>query len=112
MFEQQEELDLVIELSKKLNIRPIIHVRAKLRTRHAGHCWSTSGIRIPTTLLVAIVLLIRLRANMRVIDVDGGIVIDYDGTKASDSDVSKRIDSTVCGSCELEENTSKIITEW
>ncbi|OWM75460.1 hypothetical protein CDL15_Pgr021624 [Punica granatum] len=43
LFEQEEELNLVIELSKKLNTRPVVGVQAKLRTRHAGHCGSTSG---------------------------------------------------------------------
>lgn len=43
VLEQVEELDLVIELSKKLGISPVIGVRAKLRTKHSGHFGSTSG---------------------------------------------------------------------
>ncbi|KAF7810831.1 Arginine decarboxylase [Senna tora] len=43
VLEQEEELDLVIDLSKKLCIRPVIGVRAKLRTKHSGHFGSTSG---------------------------------------------------------------------
>ena len=36
VLEQEEELDLVIDLSNKLRIRPVIGVRAKLRTKHLG----------------------------------------------------------------------------
>lgn len=43
VLEQEEELDLVIELSRKLSIRPVIGLRAKLRTKHSGHFGSTSG---------------------------------------------------------------------
>ncbi|KAK9286351.1 hypothetical protein L1049_014745 [Liquidambar formosana] len=43
VLEQEEELDLVIDLSKKLSVRPVIGVRAKLRTKHSGHFGSTSG---------------------------------------------------------------------
>ena len=43
VLEQEEELDLVIDLSKKLCIRPVIGLRAKLRTKHSGHFGSTSG---------------------------------------------------------------------
>uniref|UniRef100_A0A5B6ZLX6 Arginine decarboxylase n=2 Tax=Davidia involucrata TaxID=16924 RepID=A0A5B6ZLX6_DAVIN len=43
VLEQEEELDLVIELSRKLAVRPVIGVRAKLRTKHSGHFGSTSG---------------------------------------------------------------------
>ncbi|KAK4785029.1 hypothetical protein SAY86_001718 [Trapa natans] len=43
VFEQEEELNLVIELSKKLNVRPVVGIRAKLRTMHSGHYGSTSG---------------------------------------------------------------------
>ncbi|OMO88628.1 Ornithine/DAP/Arg decarboxylase [Corchorus olitorius] len=45
VLEQVEELDLVIDLSKKLNISPVIGLRAKLRTKHDGHFGSTSGER-------------------------------------------------------------------
>eukprot|EP00262_Sarcandra_glabra_P010794 TRINITY_DN2624_c0_g1_i7.p1 TRINITY_DN2624_c0_g1~~TRINITY_DN2624_c0_g1_i7.p1 ORF type:complete len:715 (+),score=25.65 TRINITY_DN2624_c0_g1_i7:336-2480(+) len=43
VLEQEEELDLVIEISRKLNVRPVIGLRAKLRTKHSGHFGSTSG---------------------------------------------------------------------
>ncbi|KAL3539035.1 hypothetical protein ACH5RR_002401 [Cinchona calisaya] len=43
VLEQEEEVDLVIDLSKKLAVRPVIGIRAKLRTKHSGHFGSTSG---------------------------------------------------------------------
>lgn len=43
VLEQEEEVDLVIDLSRRLNVRPVIGVRAKLRTKHSGHFGSTSG---------------------------------------------------------------------
>ncbi|KAL7082785.1 hypothetical protein ACP275_14G123300 [Erythranthe tilingii] len=43
VLEQEEELDIVIEVSKKLGVRPVIGARAKLRTKHSGHFGSTSG---------------------------------------------------------------------
>ncbi|KAI5673234.1 hypothetical protein M9H77_13598 [Catharanthus roseus] len=43
VLEQEEEVDLVIDISKKLAVRPVIGVRAKLRTKHSGHFGSTSG---------------------------------------------------------------------
>ncbi|KAL6526050.1 Arginine decarboxylase 1B, chloroplastic [Orobanche hederae] len=43
VLEQEEELDIVINVSKKLGVRPVIGVRAKLRTKHSGHFGSTSG---------------------------------------------------------------------
>lgn len=43
VLEQVEELDIVIQLSKQLKIRPVIGVRAKLSTKHAGHWGETSG---------------------------------------------------------------------
>ncbi|QHO55560.1 Arginine decarboxylase [Arachis hypogaea] len=133
VLEQEEELDLVVEISKKLCIRPVIGLRAKLRTRHSGHFGSTSGEKgkfglnttqvlrvvkklenlgmldclqllhfhigsqIPTTALLADGVgeaaqiyceLVRLGAQMRVIDIGGGLGIDYDGTKSCDSDIS------------------------
>ncbi|PKI41946.1 hypothetical protein CRG98_037696 [Punica granatum] len=89
VFEQEEELDLVIELSKKLDIRPVVGVRAKLRTRHSGHYGSTSVVADGVSEAAQIYCeLVRLGANMRVVDIGGGLGIDYDGSKASDSDVS------------------------
>uniref|UniRef100_A0A1J3JPD2 Arginine decarboxylase n=1 Tax=Noccaea caerulescens TaxID=107243 RepID=A0A1J3JPD2_NOCCA len=43
VLEQEEELDLVIDLSRKMNVRPVIGLRAKLRTKHSGHFGPTSG---------------------------------------------------------------------
>ncbi|KAJ7967245.1 Arginine decarboxylase [Quillaja saponaria] len=133
VLEQLEELDLVIDLSKKLHIRPVIGVRAKLRTRHLGHFGSTSGEKgkfglnttqivrvarkleqvgmldclqllhfhigsqIPSTTLLADGVgeaaqiyceLVRLGAQMHVIDIGGGLGIDYDGSKSTESDIS------------------------
>lgn len=133
VLEQEEELDMVVEISNKLCIRPVIGVRAKLRTKHSGHFGSTSGDKgkfglttiqilrvvkkleqldmldclqllhfhigsqIPTTELLADGVgeaaqiyceLLRLGAQMRVLDIGGGLGIDYDGSKSSDSDLS------------------------
>lgn len=43
VLEQEEEIDMVINLSRKMGIRPVIGLRAKLRTKHSGHFGSTSG---------------------------------------------------------------------
>lgn len=43
VLEQEEELDLVIDISSKMAVRPVIGLRAKLRTKHSGHFGSTSG---------------------------------------------------------------------
>nr|XP_010908989.1 LOW QUALITY PROTEIN: arginine decarboxylase-like [Elaeis guineensis] len=43
VLEQEEELDTVVETSRRLGVRPVIGLRAKLRTRHSGHFGSTSG---------------------------------------------------------------------
>ncbi|XP_076926737.1 arginine decarboxylase-like [Bidens hawaiensis] len=133
VLEQEEELESVIDASIKLGVRPVVGVRAKLRTRHSGHFGSTSGEKgkfgltttqiirvvkkleqcgmldcfqllhfhigsqIPITSLVADGVreagqiyceLVRLGANMKVIDVGGGLGIDYDGLKSHCSDVS------------------------
>ncbi|KAK7820281.1 arginine decarboxylase [Quercus suber] len=133
VLEQEEELDLVVDLSKRLSVKPIIGVRAKLRTKHSGHFGSTSGEKgkfgltttqilrvvkkleqagmidclqllhfhigsqIPSTALVADGVgeaaqiyceLVRLGAQMRVIDIGGGLGIDYDGSKSTESDIS------------------------
>jgi arginine decarboxylase len=133
VLEQEEELDLVIDLSRKLCVRPVIGMRAKLRTKHSGHFGSTSGEKgkfgltttqilrvvrkldqvdmldclqllhfhigsqIPSTALLADGVgeaaqiyceLVRLGANMQVIDIGGGLGIDYDGSKSTESDIS------------------------
>ncbi|CAH1423579.1 unnamed protein product [Lactuca virosa] len=43
VLEQEEELDSVIDMSRKLGVLPVVGVRAKLRTKHSGHFGSTSG---------------------------------------------------------------------
>ncbi|KAI5057931.1 hypothetical protein GOP47_0027946 [Adiantum capillus-veneris] len=43
VLEQEEEIDLVLNMSKKLSIDPVIGLRAKLSTKHAGHFGGTSG---------------------------------------------------------------------
>lgn len=133
VLEQEEELDLVIDLSQKMNVRPVIGLRAKLRTKHSGHFGPTSGEKgkfgltttqivrvmrklsqsgmldclqllhfhigsqIPSTSLLSDGVaeaaqlyceLVRLGADMQVIDIGGGLGIDYDGSKSGDSDLS------------------------
>ncbi|MQM12524.1 hypothetical protein Taro_045446 [Colocasia esculenta] len=133
VLEQEEELDTVVEASRALGVRPVIGLRAKLRTKHSGHFGSTSGEKgkfglstteiltvakklqrmemldclqllhfhigsqIPTTSLLADGVgeaaqiyceLARLGANMRVIDIGGGLGIDYDGSHSGGSDMS------------------------
>ncbi|KAF8090502.1 hypothetical protein N665_0475s0036 [Sinapis alba] len=133
VLEQEEELDLVIDLSQKMNVRPVIGLRAKLRTKHSGHFGSTSGEKgkfgLTTTQIVRVVRklsqacmldclqllhfhigsqipstsllsdgvaeaaqlyceLVRLGADMKVIDIGGGLGIDYDGSKSGESDLS------------------------
>lgn len=133
VLEQEEELDIVIEVSNKLCIRPVIGVRAKLRTKHSGHFGGTSGDKgkfgLTTTQILRVVKkleqvgmldclqllhfhigsqiphtallsdgvgeaaqiyceLLRLGAQMRVLDIGGGLGIDYDGSKSTDSDIS------------------------
>ncbi|XP_076906649.1 arginine decarboxylase-like [Bidens hawaiensis] len=43
VLEQEEELDSVFNMSRKLGVLPVVGVRAKLRTKHSGHFGSTSG---------------------------------------------------------------------
>ncbi|XWS62715.1 hypothetical protein CRYUN_Cryun06bG0034700 [Craigia yunnanensis] len=133
VLEQEEEVNLVIDISKKLSVRPVIGVRAKLRTKHSGHFGSTSGEKgkfglttaqilrvvkklqdtgmldclqllhfhigsqIPSTALLQDGVgeaaqiyseLVRLGADMKVIDIGGGLGIDYDGSKSGNSDLS------------------------
>ncbi|XVF67829.1 hypothetical protein PTKIN_Ptkin10aG0152800 [Pterospermum kingtungense] len=126
-------VNLVIDISKKLAVRPVIGVRAKLRTKHSGHFGSTSGEKgkfgLTTTQILRVVKklqdsgmldclqllhfhigsqipstallqdgvgeaaqiyseLVRLGADMKVIDIGGGLGIDYDGSKSGNSDLS------------------------
>ncbi|XP_022859959.1 arginine decarboxylase-like [Olea europaea var. sylvestris] len=43
VLEQEEELDIVINVSRQLCVRPVIGLRSKLRIKHSGHFGSTSG---------------------------------------------------------------------
>eukprot|EP00250_Pteridium_aquilinum_P020222 c24753_g2_i1 orf=250-2343(-) len=43
VLEQEEELDLVLTMSRKLCVEPSIGLRAKLHAKHAGHFGGTSG---------------------------------------------------------------------
>ncbi|KAG9130418.1 hypothetical protein Leryth_004381 [Lithospermum erythrorhizon] len=133
VLEQEEELDLVIEISRKISVLPVIGLRAKLRTKHSGHFGSTSGEKgkfglttaqilrvvkkleqagmldclqllhfhigsqIPSTTLLTdgvgeaaqiFAELVRLGANMKVVDIGGGLGLDYDGSKSTASDMS------------------------
>ncbi len=128
VLEQTEEVDLVIECSRRLGIRPIVGVRAKLSTRGMGR-WGISagdrakfGLTIPE-ILVAVdqlreagmldslellhfhigsqissisvikdalreasqiyVELVHLGANMKYLDVGGGLGVDYDGSQTN-----------------------------
>ncbi|KAF3626403.1 Arginine decarboxylase 1 [Capsicum annuum] len=40
---QEEKLDLVIDISRKIAVQPVIVLQAKLRTKHFSHFGSTSG---------------------------------------------------------------------
>lgn len=128
VIEQLNEVELVIEASQRLQIRPIIGVRAKLSAKGVGH-WGTSvgdrakfGLTVPEILTVVdrlrqesmldclqllhfhigsqisaisvvkeglreasqiYVELASLGANMRYLDVGGGLAVDYDGSKTS-----------------------------
>eukprot|EP00850_Spirogloea_muscicola_P006747 SM000032S12131 [mRNA] locus=s32:612951:616829:- [translate_table: standard] len=43
VLEQMKELDLVLDVARRLGIRPVVGLRAKLSTRHNGHWGDTSG---------------------------------------------------------------------
>lgn len=128
VLEQIEEVDLAIAASKKLGIKPILGVRAKLSAKGIGR-WGTSagdrakfGLTVPEILntvqklkasnmldclqlqhfhigsqISAIsvvkdalreasqiyVELVRLGANMKYMDVGGGLGVDYDGSQTN-----------------------------
>jgi arginine decarboxylase len=56
VIEQLEELHLAIELSKQLNIRPVLGVRAKLTTKGMGRWGTSSGDRAKFGLTVPEIL--------------------------------------------------------
>ncbi|MEO1373152.1 MAG: biosynthetic arginine decarboxylase [Cyanobacteria bacterium J06635_10] len=128
VLEQIEEVDLVIEVSRQLEIKPILGIRAKLSTQGMGR-WGTSsgdrakfGLNIPeiiravdklrnAELLDSLQLLhfhvgsqisainvikdaiqeasriyvelASLGANMKYLDVGGGLGVDYDGSQTN-----------------------------
>ncbi|MEM8677184.1 MAG: biosynthetic arginine decarboxylase [Cyanobacteria bacterium P01_G01_bin.67] len=128
VIEQLEELYLTLEISRQLDIKPILGVRAKLNSRGAGR-WGNStgdrakfGLSIPQILQVLqklealgmldclqllhfhigsqisaiasikdaireasqiYVQLAKMEANMKYLDVGGGLAVDYDGSKTN-----------------------------
>ncbi|GGA33619.1 biosynthetic arginine decarboxylase [Okeania sp. KiyG1] len=127
VIEQLEEVQLVIEASRKLNIKPAVGVRVKLSTKGIGRWAGTTGDRakfglgIPEIIQVVnqlknadildslqllhfhigsqissisvikdaireasqiYVELAQLGANMKYLDVGGGLAVDYDGSKS------------------------------
>ncbi|MEL7034525.1 MAG: biosynthetic arginine decarboxylase [Cyanobacteria bacterium J06592_8] len=128
VLEQLEEVDLAIEASRHLGIKPLLGVRAKLSTKGMGRWCGTTGdrakfgltipemIRVVDSLKSADLLdclqllhfhigsqissisvikdaireasqiyveLSQLGADMKYLDVGGGLGVDYDGTKTN-----------------------------
>ncbi|MBW4652291.1 MAG: biosynthetic arginine decarboxylase [Kaiparowitsia implicata GSE-PSE-MK54-09C] len=128
VLEQREEVDLVIEASRKLGLKPIVGVRAKLSTRGIGRWGGSAGDRAKFGLTVPEILrtvqqlaaadmldclqllhyhigsqisnisvikdaireasqiyveLAALGAQMKYLDVGGGLGVDYDGSKTN-----------------------------
>ncbi|RDX69493.1 hypothetical protein CR513_51385, partial [Mucuna pruriens] len=63
VLEQEEELDLILDLSNKLCIKPVIGLRAKLRTKHSGHFGGTSGEKGKFGLTTAQILRVVMKLN-------------------------------------------------
>jgi arginine decarboxylase len=128
VLEQLEEVQLVIEASRRLGIEPVLGVRAKLSTKGTGRWGSSTGDRAKFGLTISEILtcveqlreagmlsslqllhfhigsqisaisvikdaireasqiyveLSALGANMKYLDVGGGLAIDYDGSKTN-----------------------------
>ena len=127
VIEQVDEVQMVIDASRKLGIEPVVGVRAKLSTKGSGR-WGCStgdrakfGLTIPEMLAAVeklseagllkslqlvhfhigsqissisvikdaireasqiYVELLKLGANMKYLDVGGGLAVDYDGSKS------------------------------
>lgn len=126
VIEQLQELEIIIDLSQKLQIKPTLGIRAKLSTKSIGHWANSSGDRSKFGLKITEILtvikklekesmlhclqllhfhigsqissisvikyaireasqiyvqLVKLGANMKYLDVGGGLAVDYDGTK-------------------------------
>ncbi|BBN07004.1 hypothetical protein MPTK1_4g00150 [Marchantia polymorpha subsp. ruderalis] len=133
VLEQEEELDIVIKVSKEMEVFPVIGVRAKLCTKHGGHWGETSGEKgkfgLTTSEIVGVVAKLKrnnmlaslqllhfhigsqipslalvdegvseaahifcelelMGANMKNIDIGGGLGVDYDGSHSSASEMS------------------------
>ncbi|MGZ3690087.1 MAG: biosynthetic arginine decarboxylase [Pseudobdellovibrio sp.] len=133
VVDRKDELKLIIDASKKLNIKPKIGFRAKLNTQGAGKWVDSAGARskfgltaieivegvehlrqigmldclellhyhigsqvpsiqsIKSSLKEAARFYIELHAlgaNLKYIDVGGGLGVDYDGTGVSDSSIN------------------------
>lgn len=133
VLEEAEELDIVLTMCQRLCIEPVIGLRAKLNTKHAGHFGETSGengkfglsyseivqifhklrsvgmlgclqllhfhigSQIPSLTILKDGVseaahiyceLALMGANMKFIDIGGGLGIDYDGSNCAKSDMS------------------------
>jgi arginine decarboxylase len=128
VLEQIEEIPLVIEVSRRLGVQPMLGVRAKLSSKGIGRWGGSAGDRAKFGLTIPEILaaveqlraadlldclqllhfhigsqisaigvvkdalreasqiyveLVRLEANMRFLDVGGGLGVDYDGSKTN-----------------------------
>jgi arginine decarboxylase-like protein len=43
VLEQAQELPILLEVSRRTGVRPVLGIRARLATRHQGHWGPTSG---------------------------------------------------------------------
>jgi arginine decarboxylase len=128
VVEKTDELDLILQLSKELDLRPVIGMRAKLTAKGSGRWQSSVGDRAKFGLTIREIAeiverlrednmldclqllhfhigsqvtnirafstalreasriyteLVRLGANMRYLDVGGGLGVDYDGSRTN-----------------------------
>lgn len=164
VLEQEEELEIVIRVSERLGVQPVIGVRAKLSTKHDGHWGETSGEKgkfgLTTPEIVGVVSKLRrvgmldclqllhfhigsqipslelvdegvseashilcelslMGANMKHIDIGGGLGVDYDGSNSSTSEASigysldeyaEQVVSSIKNACSLKKVKCPIIT--
>jgi arginine decarboxylase len=111
VMEQVEEVEQVILASKKLGVKPVVGIRAKLCAKGMGR-WGTSIEKLRSADLLDSLQLLhfhigsqissisvlkdafreaghiytelsRLGANMKYLDVGGGLGVDYDGSKTT-----------------------------
>jgi arginine decarboxylase len=153
VVEKADELDLIRELARDLDLRPVIGIRAKLTAKGSGRWQSSVGDRAKFGLAVREIVqvvdklresemldclqllhfhigsqvtnirafntalreairiyteLVRLGANMRYLDVGGGLGVDYDGSRTNfESSMNYSVDeyaativSTVVDACD------------